>query len=963
MCGVAAVVHGPALGGDFVYDDQRFVALNPALGSLTHVGSFFTDPSTVDPEGNWEGIYRPLRSLSYAVDHAFFGVNPVGYHVHNLLLHIAASLALGVLLGRLLRQTTLGLVLGVLFLVHPANVESVAWITSRADLQAGLLAFLTLLVMRSTGRGATILGTTLLALAVFAKESAVVVPVLGVLLARRFPTGRARSWRADMRRWAPGLAVVIVYLVIRQVVLGEHGGQRTFWGDRWSTTAASMVTGLGWYVWRFLLPVGFRFDYQLPLQTSWLDPAVWLLGAALAGGVLLAVFSVVRGGRLVSVGAGVWWFLIALGPVSNVVVPINILVAERFLYLPAAGGLLAVGGAGLVLSRRGAGWRVAAIGVAGVFFCGVGRDRAHLCPGVDRRGAALDRGGGPLPGSLPGLPRTGQGHDPDRSGPGDLARTWTRRAAGSRRPWPGVMGCTRSSTLTGDGPTCWKNAIARACPASGRPWNSGGRTGRPHTTWRTAAPSTCWRRPIRWKAIRPRRDACGRGRTHLTAPFRWARESRLEIRESWMPCAETVRFPESQNDDRNCPNAPHIWCCLIRVHPIYSTGRVDFRGKDVLGLNNGVSAGDWFLQAGGSRPTAGGASSKGNRGAGLCRRDGHDRGGEKRLAGHGGRGSASGRFARDRGGKQSGGTAHFGSGDEDEAGVQDLRRLGLELLVRPRGGAEALAETIAQRLKGTERLLADATGLDDVVGLRGRLLELVEGSEERLLRTVLEDPDTHLLNGTYVKAWRVEEEWLRSRTTQAPLSLLRVGLDGGSSDLARRHGVDALRDVEQRLAGLLLSELSGNDLPAREGNGRFLVLMPDTTADEAARRAFAVRGEFAEFQFQGRGGPFQISLCMGLAAIPHQHVASAADLLTRADEALEAAAAAGTRARVFVARSPGTEGGRLSVVVAARFPRHRPFFPVSGRVLPYVVPVAKQGPDRPRRSMAGGPRDRPWPGA
>jgi len=231
--------------------------------------------------------------------------------------------------------------------------------------------------------------------------------------------------------------------------------------------------------------------------------------------------------------------------------------------------------------------------------------------------------------------------------------------------------------------------------------------------------------------------------------------------------------------------------------------------------------------------------------------------------------------------------------DEDEAAISDLRRLGLEVLVRPEGGPEELAEGINLRLRGSVRLLEDAKQVEEVGdrrGLRDRLLDLVDGSEERLIRAVLEDPVTHLLNGVYLKNWRVEGEWLRSKNRNAPLSLVRIGIDGGVRDLTPRHGPDALREVEQRLAGLLLTEMDGNDLPAREAIGRFLVLMPETSADSAARRVFAVRREFSEMQFDSaRGGPFRATLCFGLAAIPHPHVGSAAELLGRAEEALNSA--------------------------------------------------------------------------
>ncbi|MBN2492123.1 MAG: tetratricopeptide repeat protein [Planctomycetes bacterium] len=358
--------YGPSLGGGFVYDDHRFVAHNAAIRSLQNVPAFFSDPSTVDPEGNWKGIYRPLRTLSYAVDHLFFAADPVGYRIHALLLHAAASLAAAVLLGRLLRRPRLGLALGALYAVHPVHVESVAWITSRADVLAGLLGLLHLLAMQRRGAGRTVLGCAWLALALFAKETSVVLPAIGLLLDRMRPARPARPFRRDLARWLPAALLAAAYLGVRHAVLGEHGGQRPFWGDSFWITAASMVTGSGWYVLRLVVPEGFRFDWQLPL-VALADLQVWALAAGWALGLGAITWQMARG-RLRRAGAGGWWFVIALAPVSNVVIPINILVAERFLYLPAVGFLLVVGAAMAWAVARPKPWGQLAVLAGAVWF-------------------------------------------------------------------------------------------------------------------------------------------------------------------------------------------------------------------------------------------------------------------------------------------------------------------------------------------------------------------------------------------------------------------------------------------------------------------------------------------------------------------------------------------------------------------------------------------------------------------
>lgn len=356
-------VYAPSLGGAFVYDDHRFYSRNAAIASPANVVAFFTDPSTVDPAGNWEGIYRPLRSLSFAVDRWFFATNPVGPRLHALLLHIATALAIAVLLGGLLGRRLLGLVLALAWAVHPVHVESVAWITSRADLLGGLFAVLTLLAFRRRDRTGPVLGYPLFVAALFAKESSVVVPLLGALLDLALPRREPERPVALLKRWAPLLLLAIAFVLLRQEVLDGHAGQRPFWGGSWLITADSMVVGLGWYVLRLALPFGPRFDYQLPLAPEVGLVVVIGVGLALAVAVGLATRALVRG-RARAVGAGVWWILLALAPVSNLLVPINILVAERFLYLAAVGWMLILAALWSVGWRGRPAWRAVMVVVA-----------------------------------------------------------------------------------------------------------------------------------------------------------------------------------------------------------------------------------------------------------------------------------------------------------------------------------------------------------------------------------------------------------------------------------------------------------------------------------------------------------------------------------------------------------------------------------------------------------------------
>jgi hypothetical protein len=137
----AFLAHAVATGHGFVYDDHRFVEHNPAIRSLADPARFFTDPGTASAaQGVEPDVWRPLRTLAFALEYAAFGLAPRGWHVVNLLVHLLNAALVYRLLLRLLAPAPAppsgggaGAVVAaaagaLLFAVHPVTVETVAWV-------------------------------------------------------------------------------------------------------------------------------------------------------------------------------------------------------------------------------------------------------------------------------------------------------------------------------------------------------------------------------------------------------------------------------------------------------------------------------------------------------------------------------------------------------------------------------------------------------------------------------------------------------------------------------------------------------------------------------------------------------------------------------------------------------------------------------------------------------------------
>jgi hypothetical protein len=407
------LAHAGSLRGGFVYDDHRFVERNDAIRSLSSPGRFFTDPATASAGAGVEpDIWRPLRTLNFAVDRALFGLDPAGWHFGNLALHGANALLVWVLLlrvlggvpavapGRLARpgagegdaagaaRNVAAAAGAILFAVHPVTSEVVAWVSSRGDLLAWTCVLLALEVLAKPGARRTVLGAALVAAACLAKESAIVAFALLPLRDRALAPGAGPSSRETWLRTGVLAAVSAAYLLARGAVLPgapdlPYLAQTEFPDGGRAAAARAMFASVAWYARVLVWPFGFPFDRNLhvdPIPSTWGDPAV-VVGAGVVATLLLAGIAAWVRGRGVAAFACLG-ALAMLVPVSNVIVPLKAFAAERFLYpvLPCLAAGVAAGGLALARALRPRPRRVT-LAAATAILAGLGvlafqRDRA-----------------------------------------------------------------------------------------------------------------------------------------------------------------------------------------------------------------------------------------------------------------------------------------------------------------------------------------------------------------------------------------------------------------------------------------------------------------------------------------------------------------------------------------------------------------------------------------------------------
>jgi protein O-mannosyl-transferase len=346
----AGVVYLGALWNQFALDDLPIIVTNPLVAHPSGIWRAFAAPYW--PPDLGARLYRPLVIATFAFDRLVDGAP--WFHLVNLLWHAAASVTVAALARRWTDDTGAGAVVaGMLFAVHPAHVEAVANVVGRAELMAGLftvLAVYAALVRQRVGWSAAAW-----ALGLLCKENAAVAPAL---IALGWLVGLARPDRRQLARFVGTWVLVgggyaAVYANVGHGLLRYDTVAPMFVGESALTVRLTAVAALADVARLLVFPLTLRVDYspdERTVVTSPLDPRfVAGMLCALLWGVLL-VLAWKRGRRLEAFGLG--WIGIALLPVANLIYPAGFYVAERTLYLPSAGLVLAAAAALARLPRR-----------------------------------------------------------------------------------------------------------------------------------------------------------------------------------------------------------------------------------------------------------------------------------------------------------------------------------------------------------------------------------------------------------------------------------------------------------------------------------------------------------------------------------------------------------------------------------------------------------------------------------
>jgi tetratricopeptide (TPR) repeat protein len=397
---VTLAVFYPVLQNGFInWDDPETILKNPhyrGLGWRNLRWMFSTFHM---------GHYQPLSWLTFSVDYSIWGVDPVGYHLTNLLLHCAGVVVFYFIAVRLFQLSDLGSNVSenhavavaagfaaLLFAVHPLRVESVGWVTERRDVLSGLFILLTSLFYLHAvkiGEGAAscrrCMAATLAlySLSLLSKASGMTLPVVLLILdvypLKRLGHGatgwfgpQARMvWREKLLFLAPALGAAIVALLAQY----HAGAVKPL--DQYGAVPrlAQSFYGLAFYLWKTVLPFNLSPLYEIPRSAdAW--RATFLLSGLAVLGITVALFQLRRSWPAV-LAAWIGYVIVSL-PTLGIAQSGPQLVADRYSYLACLGWALLAGAAiirlrKLSLNSRDSVWRFVPVnGVAVLIIFGLG---------------------------------------------------------------------------------------------------------------------------------------------------------------------------------------------------------------------------------------------------------------------------------------------------------------------------------------------------------------------------------------------------------------------------------------------------------------------------------------------------------------------------------------------------------------------------------------------------------------
>lgn len=341
ICGF--LVYGNGLRNEFVADDTQQIVNNPVISNLTNIPSFFRGSTFYSGSDTLSGVYyKPVTVTFFALLSIYLGKTAFVFHLAQLLLHITNAYLLFLVLKYFFR-TKLALVLSTIFLVHPANSESVLYISATQEVLFFFLGITAVCFMTTQSKKQYLfVSAFLLLVSLLSKETGILFLVISGIFVFLF---KRKNKLLTMVSLA---AVFLTYVVLRISAVGVN-----VTSNQLPLTQLNLATRLlmvPWLLYTYLLklffPLALSSSYQFFYQE--VDFTHFFVPLLVDLVVVLLIFVV---GFLLNKKARpyfktylffVMWFGLGIGMLLQII-PLDAALAERWLYFPMVGMLGMIG--------------------------------------------------------------------------------------------------------------------------------------------------------------------------------------------------------------------------------------------------------------------------------------------------------------------------------------------------------------------------------------------------------------------------------------------------------------------------------------------------------------------------------------------------------------------------------------------------------------------------------------------
>ena len=345
---VCGVVYFNSLFNGFVFDDRATIVENEYITSvIENLPSFFNSSYFKIAES--EASYRPVATFSYHLLYAIFELNPFGYHLGSLILHTLNVILVYALMNFVQNSKTSSLVAALLFACHPVLTEAVNGISFNEDLLAALfflLSFICYIKLNPQDKKIQtsyfLLSLAFYLLGLLSKEMAITLPAVIFLYdiiirptpgADGFVRQVIQSLKHRILLYLAYAAVSIFYLCLNfAIIVKPAEGQQFAYGG-----IGERLLYLPYHIFNFIrlaiLPINLSADYVYAYPENFFGLAN-IFSVVVVAAIVIASFAIYKKSK--EMVFGIWWFMITLSPVYNLIEIFNPL-AERYLYLPLVG--------------------------------------------------------------------------------------------------------------------------------------------------------------------------------------------------------------------------------------------------------------------------------------------------------------------------------------------------------------------------------------------------------------------------------------------------------------------------------------------------------------------------------------------------------------------------------------------------------------------------------------------------